>query len=109
MARLNHLLNGVKVLDLSQYLAGPMASLVLADMGADVLKIEPPAGDEMQRLGPRDAQGKPVFYAAINAGKTARRMDLKNPPERDAFIALARDADVVIEGFRPGVMDRLAV
>src|SRR5947207_638142 len=109
MSRLNHFLNGVKVLDLSQYLPGPMASLVLADMGADVLKIEPPAGDEMQRLGPRDAQGQPVFYAAINAGKAVRRMDLKNPQERDAFMVLARDADVVIEGFRPGVMDRLGV
>ena len=109
MSRLNQFLNGVKVLDLSQYLPGPMASLVLADMGADVLKIEPPAGDEMQRLGPRDAQGKPVFYAAVNAGKAARRMDLKNPQERDAFIALTRDADVLIEGFRPGVMDRLGI
>lgn len=109
MSRLNQFLNGVKVLDLSQYLPGPMGSLVLADMGADVLKIEPPAGDEMQRLGPRDAQGQPVFYAAINAGKAVRRMDLKNPRECDAFIALARDADVVIEGFRPGVMDRLGV
>ena len=109
MSRLNQFLNGVKVLDLSQYLPGPMASLVLADMGADVLKIEPPAGDEMQRLGPRDAQGQPVFYAAINAGKAVRRMDLKNSQERDAFMELARDADVVIEGFRPGVMDRLGV
>jgi alpha-methylacyl-CoA racemase len=99
----------VKVLDLSQYLPGPMASLILADMGAEVLKIEPPAGDEMQRLGPRDAEGKPVFYAAINAGKTVRRMDLKDAPTRDAFIALAREADVVIEGFRPGVMDRLGI
>lgn len=109
MSRLNQFLNGVKVLDLSQYLPGPMASLVLADMGADVLKIEPPAGDEMQRLGPRDPQGQPVFYAAINAGKSTRRMDLKNPQERDAFIALACVADVVVEGFRPGVMDRLGI
>jgi crotonobetainyl-CoA:carnitine CoA-transferase CaiB-like acyl-CoA transferase len=109
MSGLNQFLNGVKVLDLSQYLPGPMASLVLADMGAGVLKIEPPAGDEMQRLGPRDAQGTPVFYAAVNAGKAARRMDLKNPQEREAFIALAQDADVLIEGFRPGVMDRLGI
>jgi alpha-methylacyl-CoA racemase len=109
MSRLNQFLTGVKVIDLSQYLPGPMASLALADMGAEVLKVEPPAGDEMQRLGPRDAQGTPVFYAAINAGKTVRHMDLKNPQQRDAFIALAREADVLIEGFRPGVMDRLGI
>jgi alpha-methylacyl-CoA racemase len=109
MSRLNTFLDGIKVLDLSQYLPGPMAGLILADMGADVLKIEPPAGDEMQHLGPRDPAGMPVFYQAINAGKTVRRMNLKDPPTRDAFIALARDADVVIEGFRPGVMDRLGI
>src|ERR1700737_1481951 len=105
MSRLNQYLEGVKVLDLSQYIPGPMASLVLADMGADVLKIEPPGGDEMQRLGPRDTNGEPLFYKAINAGKRTQRMDLKDPAAREAFIALARDADVLIEGFRPGVMD----
>jgi len=109
MSRLNQFLKGVKVLDLSQYIPGPMASLMLADMGAEVLKIEPPGGDEMQRLGPRNAKGKPVFYQAINAGKSARRMDLKDAAMREAFLALARDADVLIEGFRPGVMDRLGI
>lgn len=109
MARLNQFLKGIKVLDLSQYIPGPMASLMLADMGAEVLKIEPPGGDEMQRLGPRDAQDEPVFYKAINAGKSARRMDLKNRTAREAFVALSRDADVLIEGFRPGVMDRLGI
>jgi alpha-methylacyl-CoA racemase len=109
MSRLNQFLHGVKVIDLSQYLPGPMASLMLADMGAGVLKIEPPAGDEMQRLGPRDAQGRPVFYAAINAGKAVRRMDLKKAETRDAFLVLAQQSDVVIEGFRPGVMDRLGI
>ena len=109
MSRLNQFLKGVKVLDLSQYIPGPMASLMLADMGAEVLKIEPPAGDEMQRLGPRDTRGEPVFYKAINAGKSVRRMDLKEPATRDEFIGLARGADVLIEGFRPGVMNRLGV
>src|SRR3984893_9993444 len=98
MSKLNQFLNGVKVLDLSQYIPGPMASLMLADMGAEVLKIEPPAGDEMQRLGPRDTRGEPVFYKAINAGKSVRHMDLKDPTTRDEFIRLARGADVLIEG-----------
>jgi len=109
MSRLNQFLKGVKVLDLSQYIPGPMASLMLADMGAEVLKIEPPAGDEMQRLGPRDAKGEPVFYKAINAGKSARRMDLKDPAACAAFVGLVRETDVLIEGFRPGVMERLGI
>lgn len=109
MSKLNHFLKGLKVLDLTQYLPGPMASLFLADMGAEVTKIEPPSGDEMRRLGPRDAQGNSIFFAAINAGKRARYMDLKDSMARREFLALARDADVLIEGFRPGVMRRLGV
>lgn len=102
-------LAGVRILDLSQYIPGPMATLFLADMGAEVLKIEPPRGDEMRALGPRDAAGRPVFYRAMNAGKTVRRMDLKNPSERAEFLDLVRGADVVVEGFRPGVMARLEI
>ena len=109
MSRLNGFLEGVKVLDLSQYIPGPMASLFLADMGAQVLKIEPPRGDEMRGLGPRDAAGGPVFYGALNAGKTVRRMDLKDAAARGEFIALSRDFDILIEGFRPGVTARLGV
>ena len=70
-------LSGIKVLDLSQYIPGPFASLMLADFGAEVVKIEPPNGDEMQALGPRDAAGKPVFYQALNASKSVLRLDLK--------------------------------
>lgn len=102
-------LTGVRVLDLSQYIPGPMATLFLADMGAEVLKIEPPQGDEMQSLGPRDAQGRPVFYRALNAGKAVCRMNLKDADERKHFLGLVRDADVVVEGFRPGVMARLGI
>jgi alpha-methylacyl-CoA racemase len=109
MSQLNGFLSGVKVLDLSQYIPGPMASLILADMGAEVLKIEPPGGDEMRRLGPRDGAGGPVFYGALNAGKTVRRMNLKDPGEREAFLRLVPDCDVLVEGFRPGVMDRLGI
>ena len=109
MSRLNGFLSGVKVLDLSQYIPGPLAGLYLSDMGAEVLKIEPPRGDEMSGLGPRDPQGSPVFYRALNAGKTVRRMNLKDAATREEFIALARDFDVLIEGFRPGVTTRLGV
>ena len=109
MSRLNSFLEGVRVLDLSQYIPGPMASLFLADMGAEVLKIEPPRGDEMQSLGPKDAAGEPVFYRALNAGKTVRRMDLKDDAKRAEFLALVKDYDVLIEGFRPGVLARLGI
>jgi alpha-methylacyl-CoA racemase len=102
-------LTGIRVLDLSQYIPGPMATLLLSDMGADVLKIEPPQGDAMQTLGPRDREGRPTFYRALNAGKTVQRMNLKLADQRAAFLDLVRDADVVVEGFRPGVMTRLGV
>lgn len=109
MSRLNGFLAGVKVLDLAQYIPGPMASLFLADMGAEVLKIEPPLGDEMIGLGPRDADGGGVFYGALNAGKKVRRMNLKHDATRAEFLELARDVDILIEGFRPGVTARLGV
>ncbi|MGI4800355.1 MAG: CoA transferase, partial [Janthinobacterium lividum] len=102
MSRLAQFARGVQVLDLSSFLPGPFASLMLADMGADVLKIEPPNGDAMRLLGPRDAEGGPVFHAAVNAGKTVRRMDLKQPAIREEFLRLVAGADVLIEGFRPG-------
>src|SRR5207302_11403709 len=86
MSRLNAFLAGTRVVDLSQYIPGPLASLILADLGAEVLKIEPPAGDQMQTLGPRDNEGRPVFYRALNAGKSAYRMDLKQPEVRAEFL-----------------------
>lgn len=100
-------LSGVKILDLSQYVSGPFASLMLADMGADVIKIEAPRGDEMRHLGPRDPAGEPVFYGALNAGKRRLRLDLKAADDCARFRALLANADILIEGFRPGVMGRL--
>lgn len=105
--RLGRFAEGVRVLDLSAFLPGPLASLLLADMGAEVLKIEPPAGDAMMLLGPRDQADRPVFYEAVNAGKAVRRMDLKQPEIRAEFLRLVAESDVLIEGFRPGVMRRL--
>ncbi len=109
MSVLNSWLQDVRVLDLSQYISGPLATLLLADFGADVLKIEPPLGDEMRNLGPRDAAGRPIFYESINAGKRVRRMDLKRPEVREEFLQLAANVDVLIESFRPGVMARLGL
>ena len=102
-------LKGIRILDLSQYIPGPLASLLLADMGAEVLKIEPPAGDPMQTLGPRNRAGEGLFHQTLNAGKRIVRIDLKSPQGRETLLELARGADVLIEGFRPGVMARLGL
>jgi crotonobetainyl-CoA:carnitine CoA-transferase CaiB-like acyl-CoA transferase len=83
--------------------------MLLADMGAEVLKIEGPDGDDMQHLGPRDAAGKSIFYPSLNGGKKVRRMDLKNDSVRSEFLQLVKTADVLLETFRPGVMNRLGV
>lgn len=109
MSRFNSFMQGVRVLDVSAYIPGPLAGLLFADMGADVIKIEPPRGDGMRELGPRDASDVPVFHAAINAGKTICRLDLKTPDGVETFLQLADEADVLIEGFRPGVIERLGL
>ena len=109
MSALNSWLAGVRVIDLSQYLPGPLATLFLADFGAEVLKIEPPRGDEMRNLGPRDSAGRPLFYESVNGGKSVRRMDLKDPQVRETFLQLVDTADVLLETFRPGVMARLGL
>jgi crotonobetainyl-CoA:carnitine CoA-transferase CaiB-like acyl-CoA transferase len=107
MISLHQFLQGVKILDLSSYLPGPLASLLLADMGADVIKIERPQGDAMSELGPRSPSGFGVYYDALNAGKTILRLDLRDAADHAVFKRLAAEADIVIEGFRPGVADRL--
>jgi alpha-methylacyl-CoA racemase len=109
MSRLNNFLRGLRVLDLSRHVPGPLATLVLADMGADVLKIEPPIGDEMRMLGPKYSDGRSIYFESLNAGKTTRRMNLKNAGERTDFLSLVMTADVLVESFRPGIMTRLGL
>ncbi|MGI4794575.1 MAG: CaiB/BaiF CoA transferase family protein [Janthinobacterium lividum] len=109
VSRLGRFAAGVRVLDLSSFLPGPLASLLLADMGAEVLKIEPPEGDALLQIGPSDAAGQSVFHGTVNAGKTVQRMDLKRPEVRAEFLHLVKGFDVLIEGFRPGVMKRLGL
>jgi len=95
------LLDGVRVLDLSIWRPGPYATQLLVEMGADVVKIEPPGGDPMRVF--------PTLFAVLNAGKRSAAVDLKERAGREAVLAVARDADVVVEGFRPGVVRRLGV
>ena len=100
-------LAGVRVVDVSQYIPGPYASLMLADMGADVVKVEPPAGDPMRGLGPRDRDGISPFWKLMNGGKSIVSLDLKTMEHSEAFAALLAAADVLVESYRPGVMERL--
>ncbi|MBI3707750.1 MAG: CoA transferase [Proteobacteria bacterium] len=100
-------LAGVRVLDLSQYVPGPYAGLMLADLGADVVKVEPPGGDPARTLGPLDADGVAPLWKLMNAGKTIVTLDLKAPAAAQRFAELVACADALIESYRPGVMERL--
>ena len=106
-------LKGVRVLDLTRLLPGPMCTLYLADLGADVIKIEDTAGGDYARslaTSPGAAATRmSAWYRAINRNKRSLAVDLKHAGGHAAFIALARNADVVVEGFRPGVVRALRV
>jgi crotonobetainyl-CoA:carnitine CoA-transferase CaiB-like acyl-CoA transferase len=105
----NKPLTGIRVLDLTRLLPGPVCTLHLADLGADVVKIEDTgAGDYARSLGVPAGRTAPVFLA-INRNKRAMRLDLKQPAGVDVFLSLAKTAHVVVESFRPGVVDRLGV
>jgi alpha-methylacyl-CoA racemase len=100
-------LSGFRVLDLSQYIPGPYAALMLADLGAEVVKVEPPGGDPMRHFGPRDPDGLAPAWKLMNGGKTVVEIDLKTSAGRGALEALLARADALVESYRPGVMDRL--
>ncbi|TXD38616.1 CoA transferase [Lujinxingia vulgaris] len=102
-------LKGVRVLDLSRLLPGPFASLLLADMGAEVLKIEDPRGGDYARYYPPLVDGVGAFYASVNRGKRSMTLDLKQEAGREVLERLLDDADVLLESFRPGVMARLGL
>ncbi len=102
-------LTGIKVLDLSRLLPGPFLTMVLADMGADVVKVEDPRVGDYLRAFPPAKGGISGRYLAVNRGKRSLALDLKAPAGRDAFLKMAAKADVVVESFRPGVMDKLGV
>jgi alpha-methylacyl-CoA racemase len=102
-------LAGVRVLDLSRLLPGPYATLVLADLGADVVKVEDPRGGDYLRWMPPLAGEQSGLFHAVNRNKRSLALDLRHPRGVGAFLRLARRFDVVVESFRPGVMERLGV
>ncbi|MGH3344325.1 MAG: CaiB/BaiF CoA transferase family protein [Carbonactinosporaceae bacterium] len=98
-----------RVLDLTRFLSGPYCTMVLAELGADVIKVERfPEGDDSRRLSPK-VNGESYPFGMPNRSKRSLALDLKNPAGRDVFLRLARDADLVVENFRPGVTARLGV
>jgi crotonobetainyl-CoA:carnitine CoA-transferase CaiB-like acyl-CoA transferase len=101
-------MEGFRILDLSQYLPGPMLTQMLADHGAEVIKIEPPTGEPVRSVGYRQA-GESVWFRNTHRGKKSVVLNLKDPADVAAFLTLAETADVVVEAFRPGVVDRLGV
>ncbi len=103
-------LSGITVIDLTQFLPGPMMTGMMADQGADVIKVEPPSGDPARVQEPFDTYDETehsVWFANLNRGKRSVALDLKSQDGQSALRELIRSADVFVEGFRPGVMQRL--
>jgi crotonobetainyl-CoA:carnitine CoA-transferase CaiB-like acyl-CoA transferase len=101
-------LAGLKVLEVAQFAAGPFPALLLADFGADVVKVEPPGGDGF-RAWPPLVDGYSLSFAVMNRNKRSIELDLKSPAGRERFLQLAAKADVIVENNRPGALDRLGL
>ncbi|MFD1951547.1 CaiB/BaiF CoA transferase family protein [Sphingomonas arantia] len=102
-------LDGIRVVDFSQIAAGPLCTMLLADMGADVIKVEPPSGDVGRSLGPPFANGESTLFMSLNRNKRSVVINLKSEDGRAEAIRLIETADVLVESFRPGVADRLGI
>jgi crotonobetainyl-CoA:carnitine CoA-transferase CaiB-like acyl-CoA transferase len=111
MAEMTGALAGIKVLDLSRVLAGPYATQILGDHGADIIKVEPPAGDETREWGPpfrndNGARGPSAYYLNINRNKRGVALDLTKPEAREIVLRLLADADVLVENFKIGTLEK---
>lgn len=102
-------LAGVRVLDLTQFLSGPYATMILGDLGAEVIKVEPPQGDATRTIPPNFVGDDSAYYLSINRNKRSIVVDLKKPLGRELVLRLAKTSDIVIENNRPGVVDRLGL
>jgi formyl-CoA transferase len=101
-------LDGIRVLDLTQIMSGPYCTMLLGDLGAEVIKIEKPqGGDDSRRLGPPFYQGESAAFMAVNRGKLGLALDITTPASKDVLWRLIDTSDVLVENFRPGTMERL--
>lgn len=105
---MNAPLSGIRVLDLSRVLAGPFCSMILADLGAEVVKVESPWGDDSRQFGPF-VDGTSAYYRLFNRSKMGITLDFKNDDDKEVLRDLVRRADVVVENFRPGVLEKLGL
>jgi crotonobetainyl-CoA:carnitine CoA-transferase CaiB-like acyl-CoA transferase len=103
-------LEGIKVLDLSRALAGPYCTLMLADMGADIIKLEMPGrGDDSRAWGPPFVEGESAYFMSVNRNKKSLTLNLKNEKSKEIIYKLIKDSDVLVENFRPGTMEKLGL
>ncbi|MEO0911081.1 MAG: CoA transferase, partial [Pseudomonadota bacterium] len=102
-------LSGCKVIELSHIMAGPVCGLMLADMGADVIKVEKAAGDDMRRSVPPEINGESAAYMMMNRNKRGIVLDLKNEGGKEILLRLVKDTDVLIENYRKGTMEKLGL
>lgn len=100
-------LEGIKVIDLSRILSGPYCTMALADLGAEVIKVEPPNGDDTRTWGPPFVNGESAYFLSINRNKKSIVLNLKEEKGRQILLDLVKEADVVVENFRPGTLKRL--
>ncbi|MDX1433055.1 MAG: CoA transferase, partial [Gammaproteobacteria bacterium] len=102
-------LAGVRVLDLTTILLGPLATQILGDMGADVIKVEAPGGDAIRDVGPAPSDGLGAVFIGTNRNKRSLALDLKQASAREALLRLARSADVFVHNMRPQAISRLGL
>src|ERR1700710_2196739 len=101
-------LTGLRVLELGHFVAAPFCTRLLGDLGADVIKVEPPKGDPVREWGARLA-GEPLWWSVHGRNKRCVTLDLKHPKGRETVLALVAHCDVLVENFRPGQLDRLGL
>src|ERR1700739_2414245 len=101
-------LAGLRIIELANFIAGPLAGTLLADMGADVIKIEPPKGDMGRAMPPRSHDAS-VSFAALNGNKRSLVLDLKQPAAREILLKLAAKSDAVVEAYRPGALEKMGL
>ena len=102
-------LDNIKVLDLTRVLAGPYATMILADLGADVVKIEmPKTGDDSRHFGPY-VENESAYFMSLNRNKRSVTLNLKSEKGKEIFLEMIKNVDVVVENFRPGTMEKLGL
>lgn len=102
-------LEGIKVLDLTSYIAGPFATMLLGDLGAEIIKVEAPGEGDPFRTWDKEPKLYSPIFCSFNRNKKSMTLNLRRPEGKEVFLRLARDADVIVENFRPGVMDRFGI